>query len=68
VLVGQVERSGAGRVYTDLDSFITGLREVGNERARLGKKGLAYAKRYSWPKVVAAYQEEMARILEEKRR
>jgi glycosyltransferase involved in cell wall biosynthesis len=68
VLVGQVERSGAGRAYKDLDSFITGLREVGNERQALGKKGLAYAKRYSWSKVVAAYQEEMNRILEEKRR
>ncbi|WP_224243664.1 glycosyltransferase family 4 protein [Hyalangium gracile] len=68
VLVGQVERSGAGRAYKDLDSFITGLREVGNERGPMGKKGLAYAKRYSWTKVVAAYQQEMDRILEEKRR
>lgn len=68
VLVGQVKRSGAGRAYKDLDSFITGLREVGEERNALGKKGLAYAKKYSWPKVVAAYQEEMDRILEEKRR
>ncbi len=68
VLVGQVRRSGAGRTYQDLDSFITGLREVGSERDALGRKGLAFAKRYSWPKVVAAYQEELARILEEKRR
>ncbi len=68
VLVGQVERSGSGRAYRDLESFITGLREVGAERAALGKKGLAYAKKYSWPKVVAAYQEELARITEEKRR
>ncbi|HYH99214.1 glycosyltransferase [Hyalangium sp.] len=67
VLVGQVERSGAGRAYKDLESFITGLREVGQERAPMGKKGLAYAKKYSWPKVVAAYQEELDRILEEKR-
>ncbi|WP_224364663.1 glycosyltransferase family 4 protein [Hyalangium versicolor] len=68
VLVGQIERSGAGRAYKDLDSFITGLQEVGTERAALGRKGLAYAKRYSWPKVVAAYQQEMDRILQEKRR
>jgi glycosyltransferase involved in cell wall biosynthesis len=67
VLVGQVERSGAGRAYQDLESFITGLREVGTERAPMGKKGLAYAKKYSWTKVVAAYQEELERILEEKR-
>ena len=68
VLEGQVKRSGAGRTYKDLDSFITGLREVGEDRHALGKKGLAYAKKYSWSKVVAAYQEEMDRILEEKRR
>jgi glycosyltransferase involved in cell wall biosynthesis len=68
VLVGQVERSGAGLAYRDLDSFISGLREVGNQRGPMGRKGLAYAKKYSWTKVVAAYQEEMDRILEEKRR
>jgi glycosyltransferase involved in cell wall biosynthesis len=68
VLVGQVERSGAGRAYESLDSFITGLREVGEQRGPLGKRGLAYSKRHSWPKVVAAYQEEMERMLEEKRR
>lgn len=67
VLVGQVERSGAGRTYTDLDSFIRGLREVGEEREPLGKKGLAYVKKQGWPQVVAAYREEMERILEEKR-
>jgi glycosyltransferase involved in cell wall biosynthesis len=68
VLRGQVERSGAGRAYESLDSFITGLREVGEQRAAMGKKGLAYAKRHSWPKVVAAFQEELDRIVEEKRR
>ncbi|WP_164012970.1 glycosyltransferase family 4 protein [Pyxidicoccus trucidator] len=67
VLVGQVERSGAGRTYTDLDSFIRGLREVGDERGPLGKKGLAYVKKQGWPQVVAAYREELERILEENR-
>ena len=67
VLVGQVERSGAGRTYTDLESFIRGLREVGDERGPLGQKGLAYVKKQGWPQVVAAYREEMERILEEKR-
>jgi glycosyltransferase involved in cell wall biosynthesis len=67
VLVGQVERSRAGRTYTDLDSFIRGLREVGDERAALGKKGLEYVKQQGWPQVVAAYREEMERILEENR-
>ncbi len=68
VLRGQVERSRAGRTYQDLDSFIAGLRELGEQRGPMGKKGLAYAKRHAWSKVVAAYQEEMDRILEEKRR
>lgn len=67
VLVGQVERSGAGRTYTDLESFIRGLREVGEERGPLGKKGLAYVKKQGWPQVVAAYREELERILEENR-
>ncbi|WP_164000163.1 glycosyltransferase family 4 protein [Pyxidicoccus caerfyrddinensis] len=67
VLVGQVERSGAGRTYTDLESFIQGLREVGEQRAPLGKKGLAYVKKQGWPQVVAAYREELERILEENR-
>lgn len=68
VLVGQVERSGGGRTYTDLESFIQGLREVGEERSALGKKGLAYVKKQGWPQVVAAYREELERILEENRR
>lgn len=67
VLVGQVERSGAGRAFTDLESFIQGLREVGAERGPMGKRGLAYVKKQGWPQVVAAYREEMQRILEEKR-
>ncbi|MCP3140453.1 glycosyltransferase family 4 protein [Pyxidicoccus xibeiensis] len=67
VLVGQVERSGAGRTYTDLDSFIQGLREVGDERGPLGKRGLEYVKKQGWPQVVAAYREEMERILQENR-
>jgi glycosyltransferase involved in cell wall biosynthesis len=68
VLVGQVERSGAGRTYTDLESFIEGLRDVGNERGEMGERGLAYAKKHGWPQVVAAYRDEMKRIIEERRR
>jgi glycosyltransferase involved in cell wall biosynthesis len=68
VLVGQVERSGAGRTYTDLESFIAGLRDVGNARDALGQRGLAYVKKHGWPQVVAAYRDEMERIVEEKRR
>ncbi|WP_141328192.1 glycosyltransferase family 4 protein [Myxococcus sp. AB025B] len=68
VLVGQVERSGAGRAYTDLASFIQGLREVGEARKALGAKGLAYVKKQGWPQVVATYRDELQRILEEKHR
>ncbi len=68
VLVGQVERSGAGRVYTDLESFIAGLREVGEQRAALGRDARAYATRHTWPRVVDAYREEMDRIIREKSR
>jgi glycosyltransferase involved in cell wall biosynthesis len=68
VLAGQVARSQAGRTYTDLESFITGLREVGEQRQALGGQGLAYAKRHGWPQVVEAYREEMDLILQEKRR
>ncbi len=68
VLVGQVERSQAGRTYTCLDSFITGLREVGEERGALSRRARAYATRYTWPRVVDAYREEMEHIVREKSR
>jgi glycosyltransferase involved in cell wall biosynthesis len=68
VLVGQVRRSGAGRAYTGLDSFIDGLREVGEQRVALSKKARAYAAQYTWPRVVDIYQEEMERIITEGRR
>ncbi|ATB32026.1 glycosyltransferase family 4 protein [Melittangium boletus] len=68
VLVGQVERSGAGRSYTDLESFISGLREVGEQRARLSRNAKTFAARYTWPRVVDVYREEMDRIIREKSR
>jgi hypothetical protein len=68
VLVGQVERSRAGRTYKDLESFITGLREVGEQRALLSRRAKTYAAKYTWPRVVDAYLEEMDRIVREKSR
>lgn len=68
VLAGQVERSQAGRTYRDLDTFIAGLREVGEQRQVLGQRALAYAEHYTWPQVVAAYREELDRITKEARR
>jgi glycosyltransferase involved in cell wall biosynthesis len=68
VLVGQVQRSQAGRPYTDLDSFLQGLREVGEQRATMSRKARAYARRYTWPRVVDIYRKEMERIITEGRR
>ncbi len=68
VLVGQVERSQAGKTYTDLDSFIEGLRVVGEQRSAMSRRARAYAAKYTWPKVVDAYREEMERIVREKSR
>ena len=66
--MGQVERSGAGRTYKDLESFITGLREVGERARRPGPKGAGVREAVHVAEVVAAYREELERILEEKRR
>jgi hypothetical protein len=41
---------------------------VGSERDALGAKGLTYVKKHGWPQVVAAYREEMERIVQERRR
>jgi glycosyltransferase involved in cell wall biosynthesis len=68
VLAGQVARSGAGLTYRDLPSFVEGVQKLGAQRARYSKKGLSYAKKHSWAKVVDAYQDEMARIVKEARR
>jgi glycosyltransferase involved in cell wall biosynthesis len=68
VLVGQVERSQAGRTYKDLDSFITGLREVGEQRGAMSRRARTYAAQYTWPRVVDAYREEMEAIVREKSR
>ncbi|WP_309895374.1 glycosyltransferase family 4 protein [Archangium sp.] len=68
VLVGQVERSQAGKTYKDLDSFIEGLRLVGEQRSAMSRRARTYAAKYTWPKVVDAYREEMDRIVREKSR
>ncbi|MBI3183449.1 MAG: glycosyltransferase family 4 protein [Myxococcales bacterium] len=67
VVKGQLSRSGAGAAYDDGDSFVEGIRRIEAERPAMRRKALAYARRQSWAKVVAAYREEMARILEERR-
>jgi glycosyltransferase involved in cell wall biosynthesis len=63
-----VERSQAGKTYKDLDSFIEGLRLVGEQRSAMSRRARTYAAKYTWPKVVDAYREEMDRIVREKSR
>ena len=65
VLQGQVKRSGAGALYADRDSFTAAVREVAKRRAQLGRSGQAFAARHTWDKVLGAYREEIARILED---
>ncbi|MEW5737909.1 MAG: glycosyltransferase family 4 protein [Myxococcota bacterium] len=64
VVAGQVQRSGAGRTFEleHRESFFEALKDVGERRAELAKKGKRYAARFRWPRVVAAYLEEIARV------
>ena len=64
VLVGQVRRSGAGRTYADYAGFVQGLRELGEQREALGRRGRAFAQKHTWTGVVAAYREQLARIMD----
>jgi glycosyltransferase involved in cell wall biosynthesis len=61
VLVGQVRRSGAGASYRSAEEFTRGVEALGRERARLSKRGRAFAQRHSWERVVSVYLEEMER-------
>jgi glycosyltransferase involved in cell wall biosynthesis len=64
VVAGQLARSGAGRTFPleDRERFFAALREVGEQREVLARKARQYAARYRWPKVVATYLEEIARL------
>jgi glycosyltransferase involved in cell wall biosynthesis len=62
VLVGQVERSGAGAAYTDPTSFAEAIRTVGKERARMSPLARRYAAGHTWDKVLAAYREELEKL------
>jgi glycosyltransferase involved in cell wall biosynthesis len=62
VLAGHIERSGAGFTYLDPASFIEGFRRVNADRERLGRRGLKYARRHSWKRVLDVYEQELARI------
>ncbi len=62
VLSGHIERSGAGFTYLDAASFIEGFRKANADRERLGRRGLTYARRHSWKRVLDVYEQELARI------
>jgi glycosyltransferase involved in cell wall biosynthesis len=65
VLVGQIRRSRAGMTYRDPRSFVDAARRVIAQRARLGRRGISYARRHSWKRVLDVYEEELGRIVEE---
>jgi glycosyltransferase involved in cell wall biosynthesis len=65
VLRGQVRRSRAGELYTDSASFAAAVNRVAKRRAQLGRSGRAFAAKHSWDKVLNAYREEIARIVED---
>ncbi len=60
VLQGHVERSGAGAVFHDTDSYLAGVRKLG-ERSYRGE-ALAYAKAFRWAKVVDAVRAEIEKL------
>jgi len=62
VLSGHIERSGAGFTYLDAASFIEGFRKANADRERLGRRGLTYARRHTWKRVLDVYEQELARI------
>jgi len=63
VLAGQARRSGAGLLFSDPASFAQAVQQAGAERARLSRRARAFAARHGWERVVAAYREEMDRVM-----
>ena len=62
VLEGHIARSRAGFTWQSTDSYLECVRLVGQERERLRVRALEYARAFRWPKVVAAYRAEIARL------
>jgi glycosyltransferase involved in cell wall biosynthesis len=55
VLAGHVERSGAGRLFTDVDSYVEGVQFLQRSHAELRTKALRYAKAFTWERVMGIY-------------
>jgi len=60
VLAGHVARSGAGATWHSSESYVEAVRALGG--AQLRDQALKYAGAFRWPKVVAAFREEIQRI------
>jgi glycosyltransferase involved in cell wall biosynthesis len=63
VLAGQARRSGAGLLFSDEATFAEAVKKVGADRAVLSRRARAFAGRHGWARVVAAYREEMDRVM-----
>jgi len=63
VLAGQARRSGAGLLFKDEASFAEAVQRAGAERAQLSRRARAFAARHGWDRVVAAYREELVRVM-----
>lgn len=64
VLMGQVARSRAGAGYSNLETYLEGLRQLEDARRSLSVRARAYAKRHTWERVMGAYREELGRIVD----
>jgi glycosyltransferase involved in cell wall biosynthesis len=63
VLAGQCRRSGGGEAYSDAASFIDAIAKVRAARTAYGARGRAFAGLNTWERVVAAYREELERLV-----
>jgi glycosyltransferase involved in cell wall biosynthesis len=62
VLAGQLGRSGGGLLYSDVESFVAGVRTVGLQRTSLGEKGRAWASQHGWAPVTKAWLSAINRV------
>src|SRR5690606_4729240 len=66
VLLGQVNRSGAGFGYSDAATLGLGLGLLTAQRDALSARAKAYAQAHTWERVMAAYEDALATIWERK--
>lgn len=64
VLLGQVNRSGAGFGYSDAATFGLGLGLLTSQRDELSARAKAYAQGHTWERVMSAYRDALTTIWE----